>query len=96
MVKYTQTIRQQFADKLSECVWPFCGVGASKVKSMTRSRMRLWSLIQHNSSNSKGDISLTAIKDDIILIDSFHLKFRTDKASVHQWSVPFFVVSAIW
>ena len=23
----TQTIRRQIADKLFECVWPFCGVG---------------------------------------------------------------------
>ena len=28
MVKHTQTIRQQFADKLFESVWPFYGVGA--------------------------------------------------------------------
>ena len=28
MVKHTQTIRQQFAEELFECVWPFCGVGA--------------------------------------------------------------------
>ena len=26
MVKHTQTIRQQFANKLFEYVWPFCGV----------------------------------------------------------------------
>ena len=24
----TQTIRRQISDKLFECVWPFCGVGA--------------------------------------------------------------------
>ena len=28
MAKHTQTIRRQFADKLFECVWPFCGIGA--------------------------------------------------------------------
>ena len=28
MGKQIQTIRQQFADKLFECVWPFCEVGA--------------------------------------------------------------------
>ena len=28
MVKHTQTIRQQIADELFECVWPFCGFGA--------------------------------------------------------------------
>ena len=32
MVKHTQTIRRQFADGLFKCVWPFCGIGASKVK----------------------------------------------------------------
>ena len=26
MVKYTQTICQQFADELFESVWPFCGL----------------------------------------------------------------------
>ena len=26
MVKHTQTIHLQIADKLFECVWPFCGV----------------------------------------------------------------------
>ena len=31
MVKHTQTIRWQFADKLFQYVWPFCGVGASGV-----------------------------------------------------------------
>ena len=28
MVKQTQTIRRLDSDKLFECVWPFCGVGA--------------------------------------------------------------------
>ena len=28
MVKHTRTIRQQFADELLECVWPFCDIGA--------------------------------------------------------------------
>ena len=32
MVKHTQTIYQQFADELFECVWPFCGVGPYMVK----------------------------------------------------------------
>ena len=27
MVKHTQTIRRQFADKFFECVWPFCRIG---------------------------------------------------------------------
>ena len=34
MVKQTQTICQQFAAELFECVGPFCGVGASGVKMM--------------------------------------------------------------
>ena len=29
MVKHIQTIHRQFADKLFECVWPFCEIGAS-------------------------------------------------------------------
>ena len=32
MVKHTQTIRRQIADKLFECVWPFCEIGAKRVK----------------------------------------------------------------
>ena len=28
MVKHTETIRRQFADKLFECVWPFWETGA--------------------------------------------------------------------
>ena len=32
MVKHTQTICRQIADKLFEFVWPFCGIGAYKVK----------------------------------------------------------------
>ena len=28
MVKHTQTIRRQFADELSERIWPFCEIGA--------------------------------------------------------------------
>ena len=33
MIKHTQTIRRQIADELFECVWPFCGIGSSRVKS---------------------------------------------------------------
>ena len=32
MVKHTQTIRRQFADELFEYVWPFCEIGAKRVK----------------------------------------------------------------
>ena len=31
MVKHTQTIPRQIA-VLFECVWPFCGIGALRVK----------------------------------------------------------------
>ena len=34
MVKHIQTIRLQIADKLLESVWPFCGVGAWRVKTL--------------------------------------------------------------
>ena len=30
--KHTQTIRRQIADELFECVSPFCGIDASRVK----------------------------------------------------------------
>ena len=33
MVKHTQTIRRQFADEMFECVWPFCDIGAERVKA---------------------------------------------------------------
>ena len=28
----TQTIRRQITNELFECVWPFCGIGAQRVK----------------------------------------------------------------
>ena len=28
MINYTQAIRRQFVDKLFECVWSFCEIGA--------------------------------------------------------------------
>ena len=33
MVKHTQTIRRQIADKLLDRVWSFCEIGAKSVKS---------------------------------------------------------------
>ena len=32
MVKHTQTIRRQIADELSECVLPFCAIGAKRAR----------------------------------------------------------------
>ena len=34
MVKNTQTIRRQIAEELFECIWPFCGIGVSKIKQI--------------------------------------------------------------
>ena len=34
MAKHTQTIRRQYADKLFECVWPFCGIGTYKFRNV--------------------------------------------------------------
>ena len=34
MVKHTEKIRRQPIDELFECVWPFCGVGAKRVKKL--------------------------------------------------------------
>ena len=31
MAKHTQTIRREIADKLFECVWPFCWIGTLRV-----------------------------------------------------------------
>ena len=33
MVKRTQTIRRQIAKELFDCVGPFCGIGAERVKT---------------------------------------------------------------
>ena len=33
MVKQTQTIRRQIAGELFACVWPFCEIGAQRVKT---------------------------------------------------------------
>ena len=30
---HTQTIRRKIADELFECVWPFCKIGALRVKT---------------------------------------------------------------
>ena len=32
MIKYTKTIRRQFADELFKCAWPFCDIGTQRVK----------------------------------------------------------------
>ena len=32
MIKHTQTNPRQFANKLNECVWPFCEIGAKRDK----------------------------------------------------------------
>ena len=41
MAKHTQTIRWQFGNELFECVWPFCEIGAQRVKKTTY-REELW------------------------------------------------------
>ena len=41
MVKHTQTIRCQIADELFECVWPFCEIGAWRVKVLQQCGKRL-------------------------------------------------------
>ena len=33
IVKHTQTIHRKIDDELLECVWPFSGVGANKIKN---------------------------------------------------------------
>ena len=41
MVKHTQIIRQQFADELFECVWPFCEIGAKGVNTNQKAKNHL-------------------------------------------------------
>ena len=41
MVKHTQ-IRRQISDELFECVWPFCEIGAEKVKTITFHNKSFW------------------------------------------------------
>ena len=47
MVKHTKTICQQIADKLFECVCPFCGIGTWMVKFQTQRS------IAHNTIRDK-------------------------------------------
>ena len=37
MFKHSQTVRRQFSDELFECVWPFCEIGAERVKVFIKS-----------------------------------------------------------
>ena len=45
MVKHTQTIRRQFAEELFKCVWPFCWIGAQRVRSSLISKAFHFGLI---------------------------------------------------
>ena len=51
MVEHTQTIRRQIADELFECVWPFCEIGAKRIKTPINVVM--------NSGNRKIKFALT-------------------------------------
>ena len=44
MVKHTQTNPRQIADDLFECVWPFFGIGAYRVKLMGDVLGSLWDI----------------------------------------------------
>ena len=48
IVKYTQTIDRQTADELFECVWPFCDIGAYRVKVFVASM--IWKIPKHRYS----------------------------------------------
>ena len=41
MIKHTQTIRQQIADELFKRVWPFCEIGAKRVKETIEFTVKL-------------------------------------------------------
>ena len=64
MVKHTQTIRQQFADELFECVWPFCEIAAQRVKT-------LWLLFPNDDAYMKfvidwwSGVNIKSIKVDL-------------------------------
>ena len=51
MVKHTQTIRRQTADELFERVWPFCEIGAKRVKAVNyfrkRSTLDVWQDLEY-------------------------------------------------
>ena len=51
MVKHTHTIRQQFADKLFECVWPFCGIGAERVNKWNNLRSNVLKITSVQNDN---------------------------------------------
>ena len=49
----------------------------TNLRHVTGSRIYLYGWIQYSFYNSNRDTSLTASKDDFILINSLHLKFRS-------------------
>ena len=61
MVKHTQTIRRQTVDELFEFVWPFCGIGASRVNLFQRECVEL--LLENGC-----DINICDADDNTLLI----------------------------
>ena len=59
MVEHTQTIRRQIADELSECVWPFCEIGAKKINPVTQNASKNWHLKKAKYVTLNGHISKT-------------------------------------
>ena len=55
MVKHTQTICQQIAKELFEYVWPFCDIGAKRVKEKYRI---CWWVIDCINNNTKNDLHI--------------------------------------
>ena len=55
MVKHTQTIRQQIADELFEYFWPFCEIGAKRLKEKIKdANTLLWDMknsVYHRASS---------------------------------------------
>ena len=69
MFKHTQIIRREIADELLECVWPFCEIGAERIKAgddvnlcVYQNLYFLVSEIYSVYSNILNNISLQAFK----------------------------------
>ena len=52
MVKHTQKIRQQIADELFECVWPFCEIGAERA-NIEHALSRVFNVIDSRQRKKK-------------------------------------------
>ena len=87
MDKHTQTIRRQIADELFECVWPFCEIGAERVKNVNR---LICAQLNINSIRNKFDSLVDIVNNniDILMISEtkLDLSFPNDQFHIYGFS----------